>query len=244
MGKIKNENYILIQGFMVNELELKGNELIIYAIIYGFSQIDNQMYEGGLQYLAEWTNSTKQGVLKSIKSLLEKNLIGKEEYFINGVKFVKYYVKKFNGVLNKVEWGIKQSLMGGIKQSLTNNIYIDNTNNNILIYKEVVDYLNKKANKHFKYTKNNLDKIKTRFKEGFTKEDFIIVIDKKCKEWLNDEKMNCYLRPETLFGSKFESYLNQNKINNKPEWFNKEVEDTKATDEEIQEMNDLLKEFE
>lgn len=36
-----------------------------------------------------------------------------------------------------------------------------------------------------------------------------MVIDKKCREWLKNDEMNCYLRPETLFGSKFESYLNQ-----------------------------------
>ena len=73
----------------------------------------------------------------------------------------------------------------------------------------IIDYLNLKTNKHFKYTNNNISKIKTRLKEGFTLEDFKEVIDKKCLEWLNDKKMNCYLRPETLFGSKFESYLQQ-----------------------------------
>ena len=40
--KIKNENYVLIQGWMINELKLKGNELLIYALIYGFSQAENQ----------------------------------------------------------------------------------------------------------------------------------------------------------------------------------------------------------
>ena len=42
-----------------------------------------------------------------------------------------------------------------------------------------------------------------------TLEEFKIVIDKKTKQWLNDEKMCKFLRPETLFGTKFESYLNQ-----------------------------------
>jgi len=40
-------------------------------------------------------------------------------------------------------------------------------------------------------------------------EDFKTVIDKKCVEWMNDEKMEKFLRPVTLFGPKFESYLNQ-----------------------------------
>ena len=141
---IKDENYINIQGWMVNELKLKGNELILYALIYGFSQTDGQVYNGGLQYLADWTSSTKQGVIKNLKSLVEKGYIIKKEATVNNVKFCEYYVTKFNGVLNKVEWGIKQSLTGGIKQSLTggikqslpNNTTNNNTNNNIIDIKE------------------------------------------------------------------------------------------------------------
>lgn len=105
---IKNENYITIQGFMVNELHLKGNELLVYAIIFGFSQAKDQRFTGSLQYLAEWTNSTKQGVIKNLKSLVEKGYIIKEEKIFNGVKFCEYYATEFNEVLNKVERGIKQ----------------------------------------------------------------------------------------------------------------------------------------
>lgn len=116
---------------MVKDLELKGNELIVYAIIYGFSQTENQAFTGSLQYLADWTNSTKQGILKNLKSLVSKGLIQKKETLVCDVKFCEYYATEFNGVLNKVEQGIKQSLMGGIKQSLTNNIDKDNKENNI-----------------------------------------------------------------------------------------------------------------
>lgn len=129
-GKVKDENYVLIQGWMIGQLGLKGNELIVYAIIYGFTQAENQVFSGSLQYLADWTNSTKQSVIKCLKSLIEKGLIGKDDEYINGVKFCKYYATKFNGVVNKVEHGIKQSLTGGIKQSLPNNIDSDNTRNN------------------------------------------------------------------------------------------------------------------
>lgn len=64
---------------MVKKLNLKGNELLIYAIIFGFSQTENTSYTGGLNYLCEWTNSTKQGVIKNLKSLEEKGLIIKSE---------------------------------------------------------------------------------------------------------------------------------------------------------------------
>lgn len=134
MGKIKNENYVVVQGWMVSELGLKGNSLLIYAIIYGFSQTEGQVFNGGLQYLADWTNSTKQGVMNCLKKLMELGLIERNEKIINGVKFVEYYAKKLDGVLNKVAWGGKKSLMG-IKQSLPNNIN-NNINNNIINNKE------------------------------------------------------------------------------------------------------------
>lgn len=74
---MNNNNFIVVQGWMINELDLKGNDLLIYAIIHGFSQADGQYFTGSLSYLAEWTNSTKQGVQKNLKSLLDKGLIQK-----------------------------------------------------------------------------------------------------------------------------------------------------------------------
>lgn len=130
-NKIKRENFIVLQGWMITDLHLKGNELIVYAIIYGFSQDGGQYFSGSLQYLASWTNSTRQGVLSCLKSLLKKGLIEKKETIINNVKFCEYRSTKFNGVLNKVDWGVKQSLTGGVKQSLTNNIDIYNIEHNI-----------------------------------------------------------------------------------------------------------------
>lgn len=131
MGKVNDENYINIMGWMVNKLHLKGNELLIYAIIYGFSQAEQQTFSGSLQYLADWTNSTRQGVMKNLKSLLDKGLIEKKDININGVKFCEYCTTELLGVYNKVYRGVQQSLTGGVQQSLHNNINIDNTNNNI-----------------------------------------------------------------------------------------------------------------
>ena len=77
-------------------------------------------------------------------------------------------------------------------------------------YKKIIEHLNLRTNSNYRVTtKKTKDLIKARFKEGFTLEDFIEVIDKKTMEWINDKSMNKYLRPETLFGTKFESYLNQ-----------------------------------
>ncbi len=76
-------------------------------------------------------------------------------------------------------------------------------------YEEIVSYLNEKLGTKYKATTAKTKSvINGRFAEGFTVEDFKTVIDKKCAEWLGNEKMEKYLRPETLFGTKFEGYLN------------------------------------
>ena len=70
--------------------------------------------------------------------------------------------------------------------------------------------MNEKTNSKYNYKSvKTKDLIKTRFKEGFKEEDFYKVIDIMTSHWFNDEKMNVYLRPETLFSNKFEGYLNR-----------------------------------
>jgi uncharacterized phage protein (TIGR02220 family) len=75
--------------------------------------------------------------------------------------------------------------------------------------KGIVEYLNIKSNSHYKYSTDKTQTlIKARIKDGFTLDDFKIVIDKKCEEWLGTD-FEKFLRPETLFSNKFEGYLNQ-----------------------------------
>lgn len=77
-------------------------------------------------------------------------------------------------------------------------------------YAEIIDFLNEKVGGKFKAnTQSTKTKIKARWNEGFTLDDFKTVIERKADEWLTDSKMVQYLRPETLFGPKFEGYLQQ-----------------------------------
>lgn len=79
------------------------------------------------------------------------------------------------------------------------------------MFNAIVSYLNEKAGKNYKPTTGYIQTlIRARVKEGFTLEDFKVVIDNKCADWLKDEKMCKYLRPKTLFGTNFEGYLNEN----------------------------------
>jgi hypothetical protein len=122
-SKVKRESYITIQGWMLTDLKLKGNELQTYAILYGFSQADGQYFEGSLQYVADWINGTRRTALNCLKSLAEKGFITKNESIINGVKFCKYQcvplealgVEMLSGVVKNFHQGGEKSSPGVVK---------------------------------------------------------------------------------------------------------------------------------
>lgn len=79
-------------------------------------------------------------------------------------------------------------------------------------YRDIIEYLNQKAGTSYRPdAKESMRHIKARWKEGYRIDDFKSVIDKKAAEWKSDAKMAIFLRPITLFSTKFESYLNQPK---------------------------------
>ena len=133
-----NENYILITGWMVNELKLKGSELFVYALIYGFSQDGESKFYGSRRYIAEWFNCSLPTIDKALNGLLEKELIIKDEEIINGVKFNRFKVNKeiLQGI-KKLYRGSKETLQGGSKETLHNNTNIYNTNNIYNYYESV-----------------------------------------------------------------------------------------------------------
>ncbi len=88
-------------------------------------------------------------------------------------------------------------------------------------HKKIVSYLNQKTGKKFKSTtQKTKSQINARWNEGFSLDDFKHVINVKTEEWINDPKMKNYLRPATLFGTKFDAYLNQEPVKKSktPEW--------------------------
>ncbi len=75
---MNDSNFIVILPFMINQLNLKGNELLIYAIIYGFSQDGESWFEGGVNCLADWIKLSRFGVRKILNNLEERELIVKK----------------------------------------------------------------------------------------------------------------------------------------------------------------------
>lgn len=245
---VKDENYVTVQGWMLSKLGLKGNSLLIYALIYGFCQDGSSCYNGSLEYIQEWTNSTRQGVIKALKQLQENGLIIKEQCLPNN----KYYivdniVNKVTVEVNKVykedENSGKQSLQNINNININNNI--DNKYNKDKELQDKIDliikYFNKVCNTHFRSNSSGTKKvIKQRLNEGATIQDFYDVIDFKWKEWgehptkfSGGQLSSIYLRPSTLFGNKMEEYLQQAWLTQCSEGF-----EPKST-EKLEERSDL-----
>jgi hypothetical protein len=78
MSVIKNDNYFVVKGWMMNELGLSGGSLIAYAVIYGFSQDNNSSFRGSVPYLASCAGVSRRGMTYILGDLLEKGYITKE----------------------------------------------------------------------------------------------------------------------------------------------------------------------
>ena len=202
-SRINADSYIVVQGWMITELNLKGNELLVFAIIHGFSQDNASEFTGSLQYLTKWTNGSKRAVQNALSSLVQKELLIKKEDYVNGVKYCRYRCKNC--------YGYSKNCTEGIAESATNKLSIYNLEDNLNIYIiEIVGYLNEKTGKKFSpNTASTRKHIIARLKEGRTVDDFKRVIDTKCAQWLGTQ-FSGFLRPETLFApTKFENYLNE-----------------------------------
>ncbi|NQM29320.1 DNA replication protein [Streptococcus suis] len=109
----------------------------------------------------------------------------------------------------KMETQVRLSKGSLDKDSLTTYPTVSDNDEEDIPYKEIISYLNEKANRNYRPNiQKNKTLIKARWSEGFRLDDFKHVIDTTVKDW-SGTKYEKYLRPETLFGSKFEGYLNQ-----------------------------------
>ena len=137
MGKLKDDSNFKIYGWMPNKLKLKGNELLIYAIIYSFSQNDNGngVFNASTAYLCEWTGLTRANVINCLSKLLDKNLITKIEDNSSQRKPNVYVANKdFTNSKTSIET-IPALVSKQYKTSIEtihNNNIINTTNNNII----------------------------------------------------------------------------------------------------------------
>lgn len=120
---IKDENYLHISGWMVTRLKLKGNALLAFAAVYGFSQDGESEFTGSIGYLCEWLNVSRPTVSKALDELVERELLKKTQIERNRVKFNTYkanlpLIKKLCEGSKETLQGSKDSLQGGSKETL------------------------------------------------------------------------------------------------------------------------------
>ena len=175
-------------------------------------------------------------LIKEIKNVKDKGLLryvfcNLKQYELNDTvtKLIAEYEEK-NGELLYCNENKNDNDNDNENENDNEVSYNDTLNDTLktsIPYKEIIEYLNSRVGTNYKHTTNKTrDLIKARFNEGFTLDDFKEVIDKKSMEWINTD-MQKYLRPETLFGTKFESYLNQ------------DVKERKLTTKDIQDKIDF-----
>ena len=235
---IKDTNYFVVSHWMTSKLGLTGNELLTYAVVYGFTQDGDTRYLGSSKYLVEAIGCSKNTAIQSLDRLVEKGFVIKTVDTINGVNFNRYQVnmeavpdfgrgyQKLTEPYQNSVGVIPDSGRGGIPEigtsnNIESNIKSISNKESICIsndiqytkekipYSEIIDYLNAKTGQHYRANTNETQSfIRARFREKFTLDDFKKVIDTKCAEWMGTD-WEKYLRPKTLFGTKFESYLNQ-----------------------------------
>ena len=208
-----NEGYSICFNEWALDKDIK-DELGLLLIISSLTAEKGYCYASN-NYLAEIFKTNVVTISRKIKNLEEKKYIS-IEYEKKGCLVISRKIR-LTKMLTTINKNVNRAINKNVKDNNINNI--NNTNiNNIyspakaeqIPYEEIIDYLNLKIDAHYKSTtQKTKDSIKARFNEGFTLDDFKKVIDKMTMEWKDNNKMKVYLRPETLFGTKFESYLNR-----------------------------------
>lgn len=123
MPKLNDENYYIIHGWMLNRLGLKGTQLQVFSIVYGFSQDGENEYSGSLSYLCDFTGASKPTIIKALSELSDRGFLIKRQERINGVLFNHYsanlqVVKNFNQGSKETLPTQLKNFTGGSKETL------------------------------------------------------------------------------------------------------------------------------
>ncbi|APT17172.1 conserved phage C-terminal domain-containing protein [Staphylococcus epidermidis] len=235
MNKLLIDDYpIQVLPALANEIGL--NEAIILQQIHYWLNKTNHNYDGKrwiynsypkwIEQFPFWSEST---IKRTITSLEKQNLLHIGNYNKAGFDRTKWYSINYivlnelmtrpsgqNDPTKRSKWSDEEVNLNRPIPETTPETSSKTTSKDILSgnpttypYRDVIDYLNQRTGKNYKSTtKKNQTVIRARSDEGFSLDDFKRVIDNKVAEW-KGTKMEKYLRPETLFGTKFEGYLNQ-----------------------------------
>lgn len=224
--------YSIIPATVRYDDKLKANEKLLYGEITalanknGYCWAENKyfakLYDVHKITVSNWiSNLEKQGYIAiKLEYIKGTKQVSKRYIYINdnptpiSEKANRYKPKDLQGINEKTNTPISEKAKEELNNTSINNTSINKEHSPAkaeprIPYEEIVGYLNEKADRNYKHTTNKTKElIKARCNEGFELDDFKNVIDIKTTEWANTD-MDQYLRPVTLFGTKFESYLNQ-----------------------------------
>ena len=230
MDKELPSYYSIIPATVRYDHNLKANEKLMYGEITALSSKNGYCWAEN-RYFAELYDVHKITISNWLKNLEDNGYIRTELKYVYGTKQVSKRLIYINDTpISQIAKGYKSNDYDPINQNTkeelsttsnnnTRDIYTTSRNSTRTPYKEIIEYLNEKTGRHYKHTaKANQRVIKARMNEGYTLEDFKTVIDKKFDKWNNDVKMKEFLRPETLFSTKFDRYLNEETKSNKNSW--------------------------
>lgn len=87
-----SNSFITIQGWMVSKLGLKGTELLLFALIFSFSQDGESTFKGSISYMTKWTGCSYRSVWDSLSSLIDKGYISKDSFVSKNGSRCEYWV--------------------------------------------------------------------------------------------------------------------------------------------------------
>ncbi|WP_432368730.1 conserved phage C-terminal domain-containing protein [Staphylococcus chromogenes] len=232
--------YSIITANVRYDNRLTDSEKLLFAEItslsnkYGYCTASNG-------YFAKLYEVTKVTVSRRIANLKECGYL-QVEIIREGNEIKQRKIYPLTEMIRPINTNDNTPINNSVNTPIITNVKENNTSNNTTSinninridtlsgnptsypYSDVIDYLNKQTGKQYKSTtKKNQTVIRARSDEGFNLDDFKKVIDNKVAEWKGTD-MEKYLRPETLFGTKFEGYLNQQQSNAVDEDWRKQYE--------------------
>ena len=179
MKQIKDENFVNIAWWMRNKLNLTGNELIAYAIIYWFSQNWESCYNWSLQYFADFLWTTKKTALTILQKLVKKWLIEKKDILKWWAKFCEY-----RATINKNDDFLEEgNHEEEEKERIENKIKAIRIKKDLEEYKFVDDFINKE-NPTIQYLTQNENRILKQYQS----------IDLLNKDWYSNEAIQLALQ--------------------------------------------------
>ena len=220
VSMIASDNYIVVnkqlaRAFGLEEALILGELASEMEYWQRRGELKDGYFYSTIENVKESTTLSDKRQRSALNTLKDAGIIDVKLAGLPAKRYIRINEKQLAAILlnnssenGEASFAKTEELETPNQQGNNNNLKNNKNSNNKDIYIAVVDYLNEKAGTNYRATsKATQQHINARLAEGYKVDDFKTVIDKKCAEWLHTD-FEQYLRPSTLFGSKFENYLN------------------------------------